>query len=190
MLTHSHVSMLISQSLEMETSMCKMTSHCRVLARSDADASGAKMHHAHMTLHPSCPITSCNHLCESNLHQSTLSAPFFNAKLYAARALPDFCRYANINSNSKWMQMEVWWRLSQSFLPSTSTQSMNCHHCHPPCHLLDLDVGLGCPFASWPLAAPFVQLWTCQCRACCYFWSFASQAGIEEMDNTMMKASY
>jgi hypothetical protein len=99
--------MLISQSLEMETSMCKMTSHCRVLARSDADASGAKMHHAHMTLHPSCPITSCNHLCESNLHQSTLSAPFFNAKLYAARALPDFCRYANINSNSKWMQMDA-----------------------------------------------------------------------------------
>ena len=74
---------------------------------------------------------------------------------------------------------------------------LSCHDVTPlhasrerPCHLLDLDVELGCPFASWPLAAPFVQLWTCQCRACCYFWSFASQAGIEEMDNTMMKASY
>ena len=184
-----------------------MTSHCRVLARSDADASGAKMHHAHMTLHPSCPITSCNHLCESNLHQSTLSAPFFNAKLYAGRALPDFCRYANINSNSKWVQMDangglmeiVSILLAINFhsikeLSSLSSTSMSWCDCTPrlprPCHLLDLDVELGCPFASWPLAAPFVQLWTCQCRACCYFWSFASQAGIEEMDNTMMKASY
>ena len=56
---------------------------------------GANIHHAHIIiLYPSCPITSCNHLCESNLRQSTLSAPFCNnAKLYAARALPDFCRY-------------------------------------------------------------------------------------------------
>ena len=92
---------------------------------------GANIHHAHIIiLYPSCPITSCNHLCESNLRQSTLSAPFCNnAKLYAARALPDFCRYLqNGGANNGIVLVLLKSRPPWSVLQGLVCQFINFHY--------------------------------------------------------------
>lgn len=82
-----------------------------------------------MTLYPSCPITSCNHLCESNLRQSALSAPFCNAKLYAARALPDFCRYLqNGGANNGIVLVLLKSRPPWSVLQGLVCQFINFHY--------------------------------------------------------------